>query len=183
MLLRVEYQVKKLSIERVDMTMDSLNKIIKKKHSIFFNAKRESYKLVNMYNGHIIQRLEFIDCSVKLPVKLETYFKLKDIDIKIEYKELYVNKSSSYKFNNCSTFIFGCNVIYDYYSNIVSAIYDDILTLKEYQMIMEYIRSNYSNKYRVTYEGIVFDNIENCNGFIEHLKNVYKINANIIKIS
>lgn len=177
MLLRVECQIKNrmFGIKNFNLNMYDLNRIIKRKrHFISFTkATEESYKLIKQYNGHIIQKLIFEDFLVKFSNKLNMYFKLKDMEIKQMTNELYIYRCLPSK--NIK------NLSFTYWNTIADAVCDGILTLPEYYMILEEINDNYHNKYKVIFNEIVFDDLEKCNKFIEYLRDVYKIEANIIK--
>lgn len=150
----------------LDVLIDCIHE--KKGYSLFGDnnklseIREECFKIISKYKGHIVCNYLLDNCDIQFSSKLIMYLKLQNINLSIKRGEIFINNDL----------------------RVADAIYDGILTLKEYHMIMNEIYNNYPDILcENIYEGIVFDTMKNCKEFVKFLKCTYNVSTKIIVIS
>lgn len=170
MLFRIQYISSIDAAKRFLDTSALMYEIVKKENIVDMKqylqlnkkiVKKQVEDIVKIHNGHIIMDLYYFTHVIDLSPQIIMYFKLKGKDIEI----IYHDELCFLKINNLS---------------LAGALFDDIITLNEYYMVIEDIQKRYDiSQRRDNDDLIIFDNIKSCTNFTKFLENEYKIYTEI----
>lgn len=122
--------------------------------------------LVNNYNGYVVNDIILVNDKFELPTELDIYFKLKGAFLTIEEKPRYIKNLHRLHINNVEVF---------------EALYRKILTLKDYSKLEDYILKSsdcareYNDINSYNLNRICFDNMEDCQRFIDYIDNTFQV--------